>query len=199
MKEGRVLLFDVMDTLVRDPFYAVFPAYFGLTFEALLAEKDDAAWPAFERGEIDEDRYFATAFKDRRAFDGAGLKAALYESYAFIPGVEAVLTELNALSVEMHVLSNYPIWYRMIEERLGLSRYLPWTFVSWHTGVRKPDLESYLGAARTLGREPAELIFVDDRGVNVKAAIAAGLDAIRFESAEQLRAELERRDVIPAS
>lgn len=32
-KQGPVLLFDVMDTIVLDPFYTMMPDHFGLTFE----------------------------------------------------------------------------------------------------------------------------------------------------------------------
>ena len=30
----------------------------------------------------------------------------------------------------MHVISNYPVWYKRIEAKLGVSRHLPWTFIS---------------------------------------------------------------------
>ena len=32
-EQGPVLLFDVMDTIVLDPFYTMMPDHFGLTFE----------------------------------------------------------------------------------------------------------------------------------------------------------------------
>ena len=32
-QQGPVLLFDVMDTIVLDPFYTMMPDHFGLTFE----------------------------------------------------------------------------------------------------------------------------------------------------------------------
>jgi hypothetical protein len=36
----------------------------------------------------------------------------------------------------MHVVSNYPVWFQWIEEKLELSRYLEWTFISC-TGTMK--------------------------------------------------------------
>jgi FMN phosphatase YigB (HAD superfamily) len=96
----------------------------------------------------------------------------------------------------MHVLSNYPTWYLMIEERLGLSRYLPWSFVSCRTGVRKPDPEAFLGAARALALPPGACLFIDDHPANVEAARAVGMQALRFEGAASLRAELERERLL---
>lgn len=191
-----ILLLDVMDTLVYDPFHAEVPAFFGTSLERLLAEKDPEAWPRFESGEWDEERFAGAYFSDRRPLDLAGFKATLSAAYRFLPGVEALLAELQGAGVEMHALSNYPPWYRLIEERLGLSRYLRWSFVSCETGVRKPDPEAYLGPARALGALPAGCLFVDDRERNVAAARALGMAGHRFRSAPELRAELVARGLL---
>ena len=51
---GKVLLLDVMDTLVKDPFFEHMPRHFGMTFKELLAEKHPTAWLEFERGGAEE-------------------------------------------------------------------------------------------------------------------------------------------------
>ena len=84
----------------------------------------------------------------------------------------------------------------MIEEKLGLSRYLEWSFVSCNTGHRKPEPEAYLGPARTLGLAPSECLFVDDRPVNVEGAIAAGMPGVVFTDAVTLRADLARHGLL---
>ena len=92
----------------------------------------------------------------------------------------------------MHALSNYPEWYRWIEERLGLSRYLSWTFVSCQTRVRKPDRAAYEHAARELGVPPEQLLFVDDREVNCAGARSVGMRAVHFRGdVAELRSALE--------
>ncbi|MBI2394185.1 MAG: HAD-IA family hydrolase [Deltaproteobacteria bacterium] len=185
-----VLLLDVMGTLVRDPFFEDMPAFFGLTLKELLAHKHPTAWVEFEHGAIDEAACMAKFFKDARAFDVAALKAHVARGYAWLPGVEPLLAELSAQGVEMHALSNYPPWWRLIEERLALSRYVRWTFVSCHTGVRKPAPEAYLGAASALGRPASSLVFVDDREGNVEGARRVGMPGLVFRDAETLRADL---------
>lgn len=49
-----VLLFDIMDTLVRDPFYQDVPAFFGMSLKELIDIKHPTAWIEFEKGLIDE-------------------------------------------------------------------------------------------------------------------------------------------------
>lgn len=179
-----------MGTLVRDPFFEDMPAFFGLTLKELITHKHPTAWVEFEHGEIDEDACMAKFFRDARPFDAQAFKEHVARGYQWLPGIEPLLEELAAHGVEMHTLSNYPAWWQLIEERLGLSRYVRWSFVSCHTGVRKPDPEAYLGAARALGRPVSSCVFVDDRKDNVEAAWKVGMPGIVFRDAEQLRADL---------
>jgi HAD superfamily hydrolase (TIGR01509 family) len=194
--KAMVLLLDVMSTLVRDPIFTTVPAWLGESPRALLPQLDREVFFAFERGEIDEPTYYATCFRDRRPVDGEAFRAALREGYEYLPGVETLLTDLREADVEMHALSNYPPWFHMIEQKLTLSRYLEWSFMSCERGVRKPDAEAFLGAARALERDPASCIFVDDQPANAAGASAVGLQAIRFENADQLRAALAQKGVV---
>ena len=191
-----VLLLDVMSTLVHDPFVDTVPGFFGLTLEQLFEVKHPDAWVRFEHGEMDEPSYLRSFFADGRAFDHARFMEQVEAAYRYLEGIEPLLAELAAAGVTMHALSNYPSWYERIERRLALSRHVPWTFVSYRTGVRKPDPEAYLGPCRALGVEPARCLFVDDRESNCAAARAVGMPALRFESAAQLRAALLERGVL---
>lgn len=141
-----VILWDIMDTLVRDPFFTHMAGHFGHTFEELLALLAPRVWVEFELGLVDEQELFRRFFRDGRTFDGLGMKRCMVEAYAWIDGMEPLLHELRAREVSMHALSNYPHWYQLIEERLGLSRYVELSFVSCNTGLRKPDPLAFLQA-----------------------------------------------------
>jgi HAD superfamily hydrolase (TIGR01509 family) len=190
----RVILWDVMDTLVRDPFRDAMPGFFGMTLEQMLAAKHPTAWLSFERGETTEQAFLERFFRDGRAFDRAGFKACVREAYAWIDGIPPLLAALQARGHAMHVLSNYPEWHLWIEERLGVSRYVAWSFVSCQLGMRKPDAAIYLHAAQTLGRAPRECLFIDDRARNCEAARACGMSAIEFDGdVAKLRAALSEQ------
>jgi FMN phosphatase YigB (HAD superfamily) len=186
-----------MDTLVRDPFFTHMAGFFGLTFEELLRAKHPTAWRDFELGRIDEQALYRSFFSDGRAIDGDGLKRCMAGAYAWIDGMQPLVSELHARSVEMHLLSNYPPWYRLCVERLGIDVTVQATFVSCHTGVRKPDAQAYLGACRAIARAPGECLFIDDRAQNCDAARALGLDVVHFQGVvATLRAELVRRTLL---
>jgi len=58
-------------------------------------------------------------------------------------------------------------------------------------GVRKPDPEIYQIACRELEIEPAEAIYLDDLGINLKPARAMGMMTIKVGDPEPALAELE--------
>jgi FMN phosphatase YigB (HAD superfamily) len=135
----------------------------------------------FELGKLEEEQFYASFFQDGTAIDGAGLKRCVAGAYRWVEGMEPLLAELQAQGVAMHALSNYPSWVDLIDQRLGLSRYLELSFVSCHTGLRKPDPQAFLAACDKLGVAPSDCLLVDDRAQNCAAAQALGMHALRFQ------------------
>ena len=194
----RIVLFDVMDTLVHDPVWEVLPALFGRSLEELRALRHPDAWERFERAEIDAETFARIYVTDPQVrWDYDELVDRMCQGYQLIEGIAPLLDELQRANVPMAALSNYPTWWRFIEDKLALSRWLDWRFVSCMTGVRKPDPDAFLGAARALELVPEACLFVDDREVNVRGAREVGMQAVRFEDARQLRQDLVHLGLLP--
>ncbi|KAF3452440.1 hypothetical protein FNV43_RR02873 [Rhamnella rubrinervis] len=185
-----ILLFDIMSTVVRDPFYDDVPAFFGMSMEELIESKNPTAWIDFERGIINEAELGRKFFKDERPFDLEGLKDCMRKGYSFLEGVEELLYGLRQKNYEMHAFTNYPNWYQIIEDKLKISRYLSWTFCSCTNGKRKPDTGFYLDAVEHLKVDPSNCIFIDDSAINVNAAIAVGMIGLQFKNANTLLKDL---------
>jgi len=196
MSQIKTILFDVMETLVTEPFWHALPEFFGTSRDELLAQLHPTSWIEFEEARITEDEYFERFFEDRRPVDSAGVKACLLDAFEWLEGIEPLLGELATAGYPMHALSNYSIWYRLIEQKLQLSRYLDWTFVSCLTGLRKPDERAFRNALGQLEIEPHECLFIDDRPVNVEAARSLKIDAVLKQNAQQLRSEFADRGLI---
>nr|ADE77071.1 unknown [Picea sitchensis] len=198
ISKGRklpILLFDVMDTIVRDPFYEDVPFFFGLSMKELLGVKHPTAWIEFEKGIITEEELAIKFFSDGRAFDFDGLKQCMSNGYAYLDGIEDILRRLKLNGYEMHAFTNYPCWYLMIEEKLKLSTYLSWTFSSCETGKRKPEIEAYLEVSKHLGVPPSSCLFIDDRLANVEVASKLGMAGILFKNAYKLEQDLISRGI----
>lgn len=197
-RQSPVILLDVMDTIVRDPFFTHMPGFFGMTFEQLLEEKHPSTWVDFEKGEIDQEELFSRFFKDGRSFDGDAFLEFVCSKYHFVDGMEGILQLLAGAGYEMHAFSNYPLWYRRIEDKLHLRRYLKWTFVSCDgpmKGFRKPSKEAFQLVINHLGRPASDIIVIDDRETNVEAARAFGMRSIRFKDSVQLKNDLKNLEL----
>lgn len=193
---SSVLLLDVMGTLVHEPFYREIPGYFGMGLRDLLAIKHPTSWIEFENGKIDEKSFLEQFFADGRSFDHEGFKGCIRDAYRFLDGMEELLGDLQSAGVEAHLLSNYPVWHRMIEERLGLRRFVDGAFFSCDMQCRKPDAAAYQYVAHALQRDPDAFVLVDDRPENCEGAERVGMQAIHFVGAEPLRAELASRGIL---
>jgi putative hydrolase of the HAD superfamily len=89
------------------------------------------------------------------------------------------------------ILSNMSenVHARMEREFKWLARFdvLVW---SYRLGITKPDPAIYLHALKELDAQPQETLFLDDRLVNVEAAIALGMRGLQFSTVDQLRLDL---------
>jgi putative hydrolase of the HAD superfamily len=107
------------------------------------------------------------------------------------PAMLAWAVALKARGLRTAILSNIgdTVQQAMERELNWLSRFdvLVW---SYQLRMAKPDPAIYRYTLEKLGLQPAETLFIDDREVNVEAAIALGMKALVFTTVDQLRADL---------
>lgn len=189
----KIIIFDLMDTVVVDPFFHVFPQYFQMPLEQLFKLKEEANWPKFEIDEIEEADYFANFFRADTGIKLAQpeqLKAAIFNGYRYIPGMEDLLSYLHNQGYPLWVHSNYSHWFEEVRRRLQLDRYFSGYAVSYQLKFRKPDPRAYHAALALIGYPAEQCLFIDDREANVVAAQQVGLAAHLFTSVENLRTAL---------
>eukprot|EP00736_Rhodelphis_marinus_P001334 Rmarinus@m.21727 len=177
-----IVLFDVMSTLVEDPFHDVVKSFFNMTLKEFYSKTNPQTWIQFELGLVDETYLSTNYLKDGSFLDVEKMKKATQVRYRYVDGMERVLTLLREARVEVHIASNYPIWYKLVEDTVGLSKYVPWSFVSCDIGVRKPDPGFFKFIQKQLNRPAMEMILVDDKEENCEAALLMGMKAFHFRS-----------------
>jgi putative hydrolase of the HAD superfamily len=77
-------------------------------------------------------------------------------------------------------------------DKFGIAAVFEAFLSSCWLGVRKPTHRFYERALAIAQADPKKSLFIDDRQQNIAPARAIGMSTILFESAEQLRPELER-------
>ncbi len=105
--------------------------------------------------------------------------------------------DVRASGLRTAILSNMPI---PVRDYVLLCSWLPEfdsrTF-SCEVGVCKPAPEIYRDCLNKLGAQPSEVLFLDDRESNVRAAEALGLHAVLFTDPGDVSREIERRFSLP--
>src|SRR6478672_11216693 len=167
-------------------------AHFHLDWDT-LEERHELVVADFETGRISLDEYLdRTVFHEARSFSREEFEAAMRAQSQPDPDALAVAAELAGtrrylmamLNNESRELNEYRI------EQFRLRDYFSVFCSSCYVGLRKPDPRIYTLALDLTQRSGAECVFIDDRPLNADAARRAGMRAIRFESAAQLRREL---------
>ena len=163
------------------------------------------------------DRFESLYWADRHAYDEGKLTGiAFWQKFLRDAGLEASpskVEELNRwdarmwttqnpamlawqLELKQHglltaILSNMgdSVLENMTREFDWLGRFdvLVW---SYQHRMAKPDPAIYSHTIRQLGISAHEALFIDDKQVNVEAALALGMAAIQFSTVERLRQQL---------
>ena len=184
-KPRRIILFDVMDTLVVDPFFTGVHTVLGCdSMQELFKAKRPETYEQFEKGEIQEDELWERYFADDRAVDVSAVRKHFVDGYEYIKGMRSLLGEIKRIGgVEVYAFSNYGTLFKEIEAKLELSKFLDWRFVSCEMGLRKPDAEAFEYVVKDLGVDLQRdvVCFVDDSKTNVAAGSEAGMRSILFE------------------
>lgn len=151
----------------------------------------------FECGRIDSADFY------RRMTDLLGLKATEKEfcdiwTSIFLPHTLIQEDFLEALTRRYRVvlLSNTnAIHFRMLRESYPLLRHIHSYVLSYEVGAMKPSPLIYQRAVEAAGCRAEECFFTDDIAEYVEGAKQQGIDAVQFESQQQIQRELKARGV----
>jgi HAD superfamily hydrolase (TIGR01509 family) len=188
--DAPILVFDLMDTLVRDPFYTALPNYLGMSLQELLPLKHPSSWLEFELGKRTESEFLQDFYHPDSGLslaDPVGFKQVFFDYYQFLPGIERLLTQLKTCGIEMWVLSNYPIWFEAIREKLRLDRFFTGYVVSYQCALRKPNPQIYRHVEANIQNPKGKYVLIDDRFANIQGAQAAAWDGVLFTTSADLK------------
>ena len=168
--------------------------------ELFLTEVCHAAW----NEQQDRGRTFADAVEEAATRHPG--QRALIEAYHHrweemlagpIADTVAILAELKEAGHELHALTNWSAeTFPIARERYAFLDWFATILVSGEHGLIKPDPRIFELLLERIGREADSCIYIDDNLKNVAAAGALGFAAVHFQSPEQLRDELGRRQLL---
>ena len=106
------------------------------------------------------------------------------------------LLEALAARYRLLLLSNTnAIHFQMLRREYPMLRHFHHLVLSYEVRAMKPQREIYEAAVRLAGCRPEECFYTDDIAAYVEGARQFGIDAVQFESAEQIERELRARGI----
>ena len=151
--------------------------------------------PRLETGQVDPREFVAAVTKVLDVEAGYDEFRRLWSSI-FLPDTLVPESMVKALRARCRLLllsNTNAIHYEMLEENYPILRHFDDRILSHVVGAMKPDPRIYSAAIASAGCAPERIFFTDDIAEYVEAARRHGIDAVQFESAEQLERELRAR------
>lgn len=195
----RAAIFDVGGVLTTSPVSSIraYAARLGLDYDRLgpLLASHEGAWSRFEKNELPQAE-FCQLFEAECTNVGLTLRGeeflgaffgALTVRQEMVGMVEALRGRLRLGCITNNVAreDSRP------RALLALDGLFDVVLESSKVGLRKPDPRIYQLACEQLEVEPAEAVFLDDFGVNLKAARALGMTTIKVDETLSALREME--------
>ena len=208
MSEISAVLWDFGGVILTSPFeaFARYEVELGLPHGFIrgvnATNPDRNAWARLERSELDV-AGFAAAFEvEARELDTSGAALALSGARVIEllageirPQMVAALDACKAHGLKTACLTNNVAGGgegpsdRKARVAEVMDRF-DVVVESSKVGCRKPETRFYEIACELLGVEPADCVFLDDLGINLKPARALGMATIKVEDPDVALAEL---------
>jgi putative hydrolase of the HAD superfamily len=107
------------------------------------------------------------------------------------PGTFDVLSDLHAGGTRIALLSNAGFDFASPFRFSPMAQFFERMFISAELSKLKPNADIYLEVANELGITPAQMVFIDNKQVNVDGAEALGITGHLFVGHAELRSFLE--------
>ena len=198
----RAVFFDLGGVVLGSPLDAIagyerergIPS--GFVNRVVVASGPNGAWSRLERGELSIETFHpvfdAECASAGQAIDSRGLMERVHKASGPRPIMLEAIRRIRERGLSTGAITNN--WITEGEEDgSGALRALFDVFVeSTAVGLRKPDPRIFELVCRELDVTPAEAVFLDDIGINLKAARALGMTTIKVDDPARALAELEQ-------
>jgi putative hydrolase of the HAD superfamily len=187
----RAVIFDIGGVVLDSPIHAIagyerdlgIPA--GFVNRVVVAAGPGGAWSRLERGELAMEDFFAAFEAECRSagheISGAAMMLRIGECRPRQVMLEAI-ARIRRRGIRVAALTNN--WRGEEDPTHELRDHFDAFLESSLLGLRKPDPRIYLHACESLAIEPAQAIFLDDIGRNLKTARELGMTTIKVDDPE---------------
>ena len=151
----------------------------------------------FESGKIDPKAFveeFSRVLEFQITYEEfADIWSSIFLPHSLVP--EEVVAGLSSRYRLLLLSNTNAIHWHMLQENYSILRHFHHRILSFEVGALKPSPAIYEAALAVADARPEECFFTDDIAAYVEAAKTHGIDAVQFESGEQIQRELRARGI----
>lgn len=205
MPKRAAAIFDIGGVLTTSPVSSIrrFCEREGLDHSLIgpMLATHEGAWSRFEKSEISQEefvRLFEQECGDRGIrIDGVRFLGAFFEQLTVRDEMLAVVRHLRGQVRLGCITNNVARDDSRPRALVNLDELFEVVVESAKTGMRKPDPRIYLHTCELLQVRPEQCVFLDDFGVNLKAARQLGMATVKVDETHSAIDELEEILGIP--
>jgi epoxide hydrolase-like predicted phosphatase len=196
----RAVIFDLGGVVIGSPLHAIAAYERELGLEpnavnhAVVRSGPAGAWSRLERGELGLEEFYPLFEADCRALgvaiDAREMMRRVAEITVPRPAMLEAIRRLRTGGLRVAALTNN--WITEDAGTGALRAFFDVFVESIAVGLRKPDPRIYELVCRELDVAPADAVFLDDIGSNLKTARALGMTTIKVDEPDAALADLER-------
>jgi 2-haloacid dehalogenase len=201
--EIKAIIFDFGGVLIgwdpRKLYSRFFPGQ-PQAMEEFLTEIKFMEWNELQ----DKGRPFAeaVALHSKQYPHRAELISAYHENWkdsltGAVDGTVGILRELKKRGYPLYGLSNWSAeTFEIVRHEYEFLSLLDDMVISGEVKLTKPDPEIFKLCLQKIGKPAHQCLLIDDSAANIAAAKQLGMDIVHFQSPEQLKQELQARQIL---
>jgi len=165
----------------------------GLDQSKLLQDAIDIIYSTgYLMGKAPESRFWG-AVREKTGIkeNDASITKEIFSRFLIRDWMIDLVKKLKAKQITVGILSDHTDWLDKLNQRYDFFKWFDHVFNSYHLGKGKRDSSLFDDVARTLGRPPERILFIDDDPGHVDRARKKGWKAIRYVDRDSFIEEMQ--------
>lgn len=190
----KAILFDLHGVLFTNStktFIEKLTLRTGLPKTKIISVFDEGIGVDYREGRASHDEFWSHVSKGLKLENVDELEKEWMNEYRLIEGTRDLIFKLMKKYRIFYLSDNFQAKIDWLHSQHQFLDWFEGGLSSHEVGARKPDLKMYEKAIEQINLQPEEILFIDDKDINLPPAHKLGMQTILFTTPEDLEARLE--------
>lgn len=195
----KAILFDLHGVLFTNStktFIEKLTLRTGLPKAKIISIFDDGIGVDYREGRASRDEFWSHVSKGLKLENVDELEKEWMNEYRLIEGTRDIIFKLMKKYRIFYLSDNFQAKIDWLHSHHQFLDWFEGGLSSHEVGVRKPDPKMYEKAIEQIALLPEEILFVDDKDINLPPAQKLGMQTILFTTPEDLEASLKNLKIL---